>query len=187
MGAGHLKAGDRLKLADGSLGTMLNVTTVQQTREMFNLTVDEAHTFYVGTQGWLVHNGGIIGCERIVHTLYGDAYINPQQIPGVGGHLYPGAPGKTPFPANWTEKDIIGHIEDILTSPSTQWYAQTGPGGAAATAMRTSNGNPANWISWETRGGVLFRVVYQPAANRLVTAFPETNTVPASILAKPIR
>ena len=35
---------------------MLNVTTVQQTREMFNLTVDEAHTFYVGTNGWLVHN-----------------------------------------------------------------------------------------------------------------------------------
>lgn len=23
---------------------------------MFNLTVDEAHTFYVGTSGWLVHN-----------------------------------------------------------------------------------------------------------------------------------
>lgn len=23
---------------------------------MFNLTVDEAHTFYVGEQGWLVHN-----------------------------------------------------------------------------------------------------------------------------------
>ena len=28
VGAGHLKAGDRLKLADGSLGTVLNVTTV---------------------------------------------------------------------------------------------------------------------------------------------------------------
>ena len=56
VGAGHLKAGDRLKLADGSLGTVLNVTTVQQTREMFNLTVETAHTFYVGTNGWLVHN-----------------------------------------------------------------------------------------------------------------------------------
>ena len=56
VGAGHLKEGDRLKLADGSLGTVLNVTTVQQTREMFNLTVETAHTFYVGTNGWLVHN-----------------------------------------------------------------------------------------------------------------------------------
>ena len=25
---------------------------------MFNLTVDEAHTFYVGENGWLVHNCG---------------------------------------------------------------------------------------------------------------------------------
>jgi len=25
---------------------------------MFNLTVDEAHTFYVGQDGWLVHNTG---------------------------------------------------------------------------------------------------------------------------------
>ncbi|AXH00905.1 hypothetical protein DVJ83_17490 (plasmid) [Deinococcus wulumuqiensis] len=28
---------------------------------MFNLTVDEAHTFYVGTNGWLVHNTGLCG------------------------------------------------------------------------------------------------------------------------------
>lgn len=27
-----------------------DVTSAQQTQEMFNLTVDEAHTFYVGTQ-----------------------------------------------------------------------------------------------------------------------------------------
>lgn len=25
---------------------------------MYNLEVQEAHTFFVGTQGWLVHNGG---------------------------------------------------------------------------------------------------------------------------------
>ena len=61
VGAGHLKEGDRLKLADGSLGTVLNVTTVQETREMFNLTAETAHTFYVGGQGWLVHNA--TACE----------------------------------------------------------------------------------------------------------------------------
>lgn len=27
---------------------------------MFNLTVDEAHTFYVGQNGWLVHNAGCL-------------------------------------------------------------------------------------------------------------------------------
>jgi YD repeat-containing protein len=56
VGAGHLQVGDKVKQADGSTGTVSNVFTFQQTQEMFNLTVDTAHTFYVGSQGWLVHN-----------------------------------------------------------------------------------------------------------------------------------
>ena len=48
VGAGHLKIGDTIKQADGTTGVVANVTTVQQTREMFNLTVSEAHTYYVG-------------------------------------------------------------------------------------------------------------------------------------------
>ncbi len=44
--------------ADGTTGVIANVITVQQTQEMFNLTVSEAHTFYVGQNGWLVHNVG---------------------------------------------------------------------------------------------------------------------------------
>ena len=58
VGAGHLKIGDKIKQADGTTGVVANVTTVQQTQEMFNLTVSEAHTFYVGNNGWLVHNAG---------------------------------------------------------------------------------------------------------------------------------
>ena len=58
VGAGHLQIGDKIREADGSVGTVANVVTVQQTQEMFNLTVDEAHTFYVGQDGWLVHNAG---------------------------------------------------------------------------------------------------------------------------------
>ncbi|GGR45929.1 hypothetical protein GCM10008959_03660 [Deinococcus seoulensis] len=56
MGAGHFKIGDKIKQADGTTGLVANVTTVQQTREMFNFTVSEAHTYYVGNDGWLVHN-----------------------------------------------------------------------------------------------------------------------------------
>ncbi len=48
--------GDQVKQADGTTGVIANVVTVQQTQEMFNLTVSEAHTFYVGQNGWLVHN-----------------------------------------------------------------------------------------------------------------------------------
>ena len=56
MGAGHLKIGDQIKQADGTIGLVANVTTLGQTREMFNLTVSEAHTYYIGQDGWLVHN-----------------------------------------------------------------------------------------------------------------------------------
>ncbi|MFC6593129.1 polymorphic toxin-type HINT domain-containing protein [Deinococcus lacus] len=56
VGAGHLQSGDKLKLADGREGSVINVTTQAKTQEMFNLTVAEAHTFYVGGNGWLVHN-----------------------------------------------------------------------------------------------------------------------------------
>ncbi|MCD0176483.1 hypothetical protein IHN32_11070 [Deinococcus sp. 14RED07] len=56
VGAGHLKIGDQIKQADGTIGLVANVTTLGQTREMFNLTVSEAHTYYIGQDGWLVHN-----------------------------------------------------------------------------------------------------------------------------------
>lgn len=56
VGASHLQIGDKLKQADGTVGMVADVATIQQAQEMFNLTVDEAHTFYVGAEGWLVHN-----------------------------------------------------------------------------------------------------------------------------------
>ena len=43
VGAGDLKIGDKIKQADGTTGVVANVVTIQQTQEMFNLTVDEAH------------------------------------------------------------------------------------------------------------------------------------------------
>lgn len=33
---------------------------------MYNLEVEEAHTFFVGTQGWLVHNNSIFQCTHVV-------------------------------------------------------------------------------------------------------------------------
>ncbi|MBB6100028.1 hypothetical protein HNR42_003493 [Deinobacterium chartae] len=57
-GAGYLEVGDKIKQADGTTGVVKYVNTVSETRTMYNLEVQEAHTFFVGTQGWLVHNGG---------------------------------------------------------------------------------------------------------------------------------
>lgn len=46
VGAGHLKVGDKLRLASGELGEVTALNTVQQTRVMYNLTVSEAQREY---------------------------------------------------------------------------------------------------------------------------------------------
>ena len=100
------------------------------------------------------------------HILYGER-------PGVGEHLWPGQPGKTPSPQNWNADKILHEVSNIATSPSTKWYAQTGAGG-----IYTSAGRPARWVAYEVRGGVRIRVVYEPATNKVVTAFPDTKPIP---------
>ncbi|WP_092263694.1 polymorphic toxin type 47 domain-containing protein [Deinococcus reticulitermitis] len=44
------------RLAWGERGKRCSGARARGGGEMFNLTVDEAHTFYVGNGGWLVHN-----------------------------------------------------------------------------------------------------------------------------------
>ena len=62
VGAGHLKLGDQIRKFDGSSGTVVNVTTVAETRTMYNLDVVGNDNFFVGEKGWLVHNAGE-GCK----------------------------------------------------------------------------------------------------------------------------
>jgi len=45
-----------VRKADGSYGAVESVTTETSPREMYNLTVDAAHTYFVGDGQWLVHN-----------------------------------------------------------------------------------------------------------------------------------
>jgi len=85
VGAGHLKIGDTIKQADGTTGLVANVTTVQQTREMFNLTVSEAHTYYVGQDGWLVHNSG---CGEIIYSAL-DGLGRPTGVTALSTRHFP--------------------------------------------------------------------------------------------------
>ncbi|WP_374406906.1 EndoU domain-containing protein [Hydrogenophaga sp.] len=102
------------------------------------------------------------------------------EAPGVGGHLWPGQPGKSVFPQTWTADKVIHEVGDVATNPNTRWYAQTGTGGST-----TKAGDPARWVAWESRDGVTMRVVFEPASGRVVTAFPDTP--PTSIGLKPIK
>ncbi|WP_333994300.1 RHS repeat-associated core domain-containing protein [Burkholderia cepacia] len=100
------------------------------------------------------------------HILYGDS-------PTSGGHMRPGNPGKAVFPESWDATKIIYEVDGVVDSPNAKWYAQTGTGGALAKA-----GELATWVSWEVRDGVRIRTVYQPAVGRIVTAFPDNESIP---------
>ena len=56
VGAGDLKVGDKVRQADGTTGTVRIVNTEQKVQTMYNLDVANLDNFYVGEQGWLVHN-----------------------------------------------------------------------------------------------------------------------------------
>jgi filamentous hemagglutinin len=47
--------------------------------------------------------------QRVIHILLGDK--------SGGGHLWPGLPGKSPFPKDWSPQKIIDVISDVATNP----------------------------------------------------------------------
>jgi hypothetical protein len=80
------------------------------------------------------------------HILYGDATG--------GGHLWPGLPGKTPFPKNWSADRVMHEISDVATDPNSIF--RQGRGGST--------------IVTGTRDGVDIRVILRNG--EIVTAYP---------------
>ncbi len=89
VGAGHLKVGDKIRKADGTTGVVKYVNTVSETRTMYNLEVAEAHTFFVGTGGWLVHN-----CANKAEETAARTYTQP----------------------GWIKKDLYSELTDLVDS-----------------------------------------------------------------------
>jgi hypothetical protein len=54
--AGKLWIGAHILRSDGTSGEIERIGYKQSKEVMFNLTVDQAHTFFVGNEQWLVHN-----------------------------------------------------------------------------------------------------------------------------------
>jgi hypothetical protein len=55
-GAGELEVGDHIWSISGEWSRVEAVSVSHDPQLMYNLTVDDAHTFFVGEQAWLVHN-----------------------------------------------------------------------------------------------------------------------------------
>ena len=69
--AGDLEVGDLIRRANGGIGVVEAIQLIDQPQVMYNLTVDQAHTFFVGNGQWLVHNA----CYR---KTFFDAYPDLQ-------------------------------------------------------------------------------------------------------------
>lgn len=83
---------------------------------------------------------------RTTHILYGDATG--------GGHLWPGLPGKTAFPKDWSADRVMHEISDVATDPSSIFR----PGRGGSTVVTG------------TRDGVDIRVILRNGD--IVTGYP---------------
>jgi hypothetical protein len=64
VAAGDLSVSDKIVSVDGSLGTVQDVASDTDLLLMYNFTVGEAHTYFIGESGWLVHNDCPMGAAR---------------------------------------------------------------------------------------------------------------------------
>ncbi|MGH1337907.1 MAG: polymorphic toxin-type HINT domain-containing protein [Aureispira sp.] len=78
--ADELNVGDTLLTLDSSITIILSITKKYQSHQVYNFTVDDYHTYFVGSNGILVHNTG--PCNFLNKALKrqnfqtGDAYPN---------------------------------------------------------------------------------------------------------------
>ncbi|WP_207222465.1 EndoU domain-containing protein [Herbihabitans rhizosphaerae] len=119
--------------------------------------------------GWVTARGSfvrgtpwvnLVSPARIKHILFGDGTG--------GGHLWPGLPGKTPFPQGWTGDKVLGVVSDIATDPTLRWTQLTGKPGAT----HTKAGAPVRYEVIGTRDGVKIKVIVEPGGEGIITAHP---------------
>jgi hypothetical protein len=66
----QLAPGDALSTADGDAASVLSVASTARTETVYNLTVAEHHTYFVGTSETWVHNLGKCGEDRDQRTTW---------------------------------------------------------------------------------------------------------------------
>lgn len=135
-----LQDGDRVWKADGSSGVVQSVEVALVQQRMYNLTVAEAHTFFVGEQQWLVHNQcGVKFDMRQVQSKFNDH----AKVFGVTGNWNPanGAKFQQALEAHVTGKNTVA-IQGIYNRGAskmnvTHYFDQT----TGLNVMADQNGN----------------------------------------------
>jgi len=113
--AEDLSFGMQVHQADGTTGLVWWKWSVHQTQAMYNLTVDTAHTYFVGQGQWLVHNA----CPGLPDRQLGDKTrglldLGDEQIQFTSGRSGPSStmPPNTPgMSYNGVDLAIKDHVE----------------------------------------------------------------------------
>ncbi|WP_126464196.1 EndoU domain-containing protein [Propionibacterium australiense] len=98
--------------------------------------------------------------QRTTHILDGDATG--------GGHRWPGAPGKTPFPRNWSDSQIMHNVSDIATDPNLKFVQQGGKPGATT----YKSGNPMRYVTEGVRDGIPIKAIVEPGGEPIISGYP---------------
>ncbi len=133
VAAGDLQKGEHVQKADGSWGVVESLRLVERKQRMYNLTVDTAHTYFVGDGGWLVHNS----CGPVIHPGVGNKLPGSNYVWGKGDINWIGQ-GKTVRDATDEAFRQLGMSRDqfeITAWGKDKWGKSfpvewTGPGGA---------------------------------------------------------
>ncbi len=85
--AGELKQGEHVRRGDSSWGVVRSPTLVEQKQRMYNLTVEDVHTYFVGGGKWLVRNSceDMLRCTSKADARAGleDPNLTDAQLQGV--------------------------------------------------------------------------------------------------------
>jgi len=93
----------------------------------------------------------LASAKRTLHIIFGDTTG--------GGHLWPGAPGKSPFPATWSPDKIMHIVSDVTTDPSIEWIAIPSRGLQRFKAVGI-------------REGVKIQTIIEPLGEGIITGYP---------------
>jgi hypothetical protein len=152
--AADLHAGEAVWRADGSYGTVESVAHTQRPQVMYHLTVDTAHTYFVGDGLWVVHNA----CNRPGGYQVYDVDRHGNLSPGANraqGHGPTVADNRVqshhPIQNEWAEANVSGYKRDdapaiLLPTLSGNPHAKISGAQTAAANTRTKQGI-SRWTS----------------------------------------
>ena len=146
--AKHLSIGDFIQAADGSYQPITNIqhNTLEDPITVYNFTVDDNHSYYVGENELLVHNAG---CKGNI-DLDTKPTAENEKLNNIIDNLYHGS--KNPSVGNGTTMDAIRN--EILTHKPTngKWHFKKGQESISGLSKLINSGNLSSSdekIAWE--------------------------------------